>query len=187
MIVHGTIEGRHLTEEEKIGMVWFLWLGGLDTVASTISQMFRRMALQPDIQRQLRGNPDLIQGAVEEFLRTQPILSSGRSVKHDMEWHGVTLKAGDMVQCLNPSGNFDPARFENPRLFDPTRKGNRHFTFVGGVHLCLGAPLARRELRTLLDEWFKRIPEFRVKPGADTTVVPGLLSIRNLPLVWDVA
>ena len=135
----------------------------------------------------LRGNPDLIQGAVEEFLRTQPILSSGRSVKHDMEWHGVTLKAGDMVQCLNPSGNFDPARFENPRLFDPTRKGNRHFTFVGGVHLCLGAPLARRELRTLLDEWFKRIPEFRVKPGADTTVFPGLLSIRNLPLVWDVA
>jgi cytochrome P450 len=187
MIVHGTIQGQPLTEEEKIGMVWFLWLGGLDTVASTISQMFRRMALQPDIQRQLRSHPELIQGAVEEFLRTQPILSSARTVKHDMEWHGVTLKAGDSVQCLNPSGNFDPARFENPRLFDPTRKGNRHFTFVGGVHLCLGAPLARRELRTLLDEWFKRIPEFRVKPGADTTVFPGLLSIRNLPLVWDVA
>ena len=184
-IVHGTIEGKALTADEKIGMVWFLWLGGLDTVAATISQMFRRMALQPEIQRQLRANPSLIPTAVEEFLRTQPILSSARSAKKDFEWHGVTLKAGDWVQCLNPAGNFDPTRFDDPRTFDPARKGNRHFTFVAGVHLCLGAPLARLELRTLLDEWFKRMPEFRVKSGADTTVFPGLLSIRNLPLVWD--
>jgi cytochrome P450 len=185
-IVHGEIEGRPPTEEEKIGMVWFLWLGGLDTVAATISQMFRRMALQPDIQERLRGHPELIQTAAEEFLRTQPILSSGRSAKHDFEWHGVTVKAGESITCLNVSGNFDPAQFPDARTFDPARPINRHFTFVGGVHRCLGAPLARRELWILLEEWFKRIPEFRVKPGADTTVFPGLLSIRNLPLVWDV-
>ena len=184
-IVHGTIEGRAPTADEKIGMVWFLWLGGLDTVAATISQMFRRMVLQPEIQARLRAQSDLIPSAVEEFLRTQPILNSSRRVKQDFEWHGVTLKAGDRVQCYNAAGNFDPSRFENPREFDPTRKSNRHFTFVAGVHLCLGAPLARRELRILLDEWFKRIPEFRVKPGADISVFPGLLSIRNLPLVWD--
>ncbi|MBU6267392.1 MAG: cytochrome P450 [Sphingomonadales bacterium] len=184
-IVHGRIEGRPLTEEEKIGMVWFLWLGGLDTVAATIAQMFRRMALQPEIQRQLRADPSLIPAAVEEFLRTQPILGSMRKVRKDLEWHGVTLKAGDQIQTLNCAGNFDPAQFPEPRRFDLTRKGNRHFTFTAGVHLCLGAPLARLELRTLLAEWFRRIPEFRVKPGADTTVFPGLLSIRNLPLVWD--
>jgi cytochrome P450 len=186
-IVHGQIEGRPVTEDEKIGMVWFLWLGGLDTVAATISQMFRRMALQPEIQTQIRENPALINTAVEEFLRTQPILSSGRSARFDFEWHGVQIKAGEQVQCLNPAGNFDPAQFAAPRTFDPARAINRHFTFVGGVHRCLGASLARRELRVLLDEWFKRIPTFRVKPGADTTVFPGLLSIRNLPLVWDVA
>ena len=185
-IVHGKIEGIPLTEDEKIGMVWFLWLGGLDTVAATISQMFRRMALEPSIQRQLRENHALIEPAVEEFLRTQPILSSSRTVTRDFEWHGVTLKAGDAVQCINPSGNFDPTKFPNPRVFDPTRQNNRHFTFVGGIHRCLGAPLARRELWILLEEWFNRIPEFRVKPGADTTVFPGLLSIRNLPLVWEV-
>lgn len=185
-IVHGEIEGRPPTDEEKIGMVWFLWLGGLDTVAATISQMFRRMALQPDIQDRLRGHPELIQTAVEEFLRTQPILSSNRTAKHDFEWHGVTIKAGEAVSCLNPGGNFDPAQFPDPRTFDPARPINRHNTFVAGVHRCLGAPLARRELWILLEEWFTRIPEFRVKPGADSTVFPGLLSIRNLPLVWDV-
>jgi cytochrome P450 len=184
-IVHGRIEGESLTDDEKIGMVWFLWLGGLDTVAATISQMFRRMALQPEIQRQLSADPELINGAVEEFLRTQPILSSNRRATKDFEWHGVQIKQGDQVTCMNPAGNFDSARFANPRTFDPTRKVNRHFTFVGGVHTCLGAHLARRELRVLLDEWFKRIPEVRVKPGADTTVYPGLLSIRNLPLIWD--
>lgn len=186
-IVHGTIEGRPLTEDEKIGTVWFLWLGGLDTVAATISQMFRRMALEPAIQHRIRDNPDLINTAVEEFLRTQPILSSGRRATRDFEWHGVQVKAGDSFSCLNPAGNFDPTQFANPRVFDAARKPNRHFTFIAGVHLCLGAPLARRELRILLEEWFKRIPEFRVKPGADTSVFPGLLSIRNLPLVWDPA
>ena len=185
-IVHGKIEGRAPTDEEKMGMVWFLWLGGLDTVAATISQMFRRMALEPEIQDQLRARPELIASAVEEFLRTQPILSSARSATRDFEWHGMALKAGDSVQCLNPAGNFDKTQFPNPRKFDPARGGNRHFTFVAGVHLCLGAPLARRELRILLDEWFKRIPAFTVKAGADTTVFPGLLSIRNLPLVWKV-
>lgn len=185
-IVHGKIEGKSLTDDEKIGMVWFLWLGGLDTVAATISQMFRRMALQPEIQHRLLANPELINGAVEEFLRTQPILSSNRRATKDFEWYGVQIKQGDYITAINPAGNFDSARFANPRTFDPTRKVNRHFTFVAGIHTCLGAHLARRELRLLLDEWFKRIPEFQAKPGANTTVYPGLLSIRNLPLIWEV-
>src|SRR4029453_13851014 len=70
-IVNGKIDGRPLTDDEQIGMVWFLWLGGLDTVAATISQMFRRMAFEPEIQRTLRAHPELINTAVEEFLRTQ--------------------------------------------------------------------------------------------------------------------
>jgi len=90
-----------------------------------------------------------------------------------------------VFQCLNSAGNFDPEQFPAPRTFDPTREINRHFTFVGGVHACLGAHLARRELRTLLEVFFERIPTFRIKPGADTTVNPGLLSVRNLPIVWD--
>jgi cytochrome P450 len=183
-IVHGVIERVPISNDDILGMIWFLWLGGLDTVASTISQMFRRLAMDQALQARIRSHPEIINSAVEEFLRVQPLVNSHRLVKKDFTWHDVDIKKGDWVHCLNTSGNFDPTQFKCPREFDPERTANRHFTFVGGVHACLGAHLARRELRVLLDEWFKRIPEFRVKDGADTTVTPGLLSIRNLPLVW---
>lgn len=184
-IAHGKIDGRPLTADEKIGMTWFLWLGGLDTVASSISQIFRRLGKDQALQQQLRDNPELINPAVEEFLRVQPLVNSVRWLKHDMVWHGVQMKKGDPVCCLNSSGNFDEGQFDHATLFDPTRQANRHFTFVGGVHTCLGAHLARRELRTLLELFLKRIPTFRVKPGTDTTMNPGLLSLRNLEIVWD--
>ena len=183
-IANGSADGQSLTAEEVLGMTWFLWLGGLDTVASTISQMFRRLGMDAGLQARIRDNPQIIPSAVEEFLRVQPLVNSGRKVKRDFTWHGVDIKAGDWVTVFNSSGNFDAAQFANPSAFDPERKANRHFTLAGGVHLCLGAHLARRELRSLLDEWFKRIPEFRIKPGTDTAVTPGLLSIRNLPLEW---
>lgn len=184
-IANGQMDGQPLTPDETIGMTWFLWLGGLDTVASTISQMFRRMALDTELQARIRANPEIINSAVEEFLRVQPLVNSGRRIKKDFTWHGVDLKAGDWIACINSSGNFDENQFACPRDFDPERKNNRHFTLIGGVHICLGAHLARRELRVLLSEWLTRVPPFRLKPGADTTVIPGLLSIRNLPIVWD--
>ena len=185
-IANGELDGRPLTTDEVIGMTWFLWLGGLDTVASSVSQMFRRMGMDPALQQRLRANPAIIPTAVDEFLRVQPLVNSGRRLKRDVEWHGVNMKAGDWVTVYNTSGNFDEKQFPNPHVFDPERPHNRHYTLSGGIHLCLGAHLAKRELRVLLDEWFKRIPQpFRIRDGADTTVMPGLLSIRNLPIVWD--
>lgn len=184
-IANGEINRETLTPNEVLGMTWFLWLGGLDTVASTVSQMFRRLAMDQALQTRIRTNPEIIPSAVEEFLRVQPLVNSGRKVKRDFTWHGVGIKAGDWVSVFNTSGNFDETQFACPHQFDPERTANRHFTLAGGVHLCLGAHLARRELRVLLGEWFTRIPQpFSIKPGADTTVTPGLLSIRNLPIVW---
>lgn len=186
-IVNAEIPGDPISDTDRLSMLWMLWLGGLDTVASTVSLMFRRMAMDQDLQQRLRDDRELINSAVEEFLRTQPLVNSGRKVKKDFEWHGVQIKAGDWVTVFNTVGNFDPAKFACPHTFDPARQANRHFTLAAGPHLCLGQHLARRELRILLDEWFDRIPQpFRVKDGADTTVVPGLLAIRNLPIVWDV-
>jgi cytochrome P450 len=183
-IVHGQVEGRPLTDDEIIGTVTFLWVGGLDTVAATTALMFRRLALQPELQRTLRENPDLIPEAIEEFLRVQPLVNSNRLVKEDHEIHGVQIKKGDHIICMNTAGNFDEAEFPQGREVKFDRPSNRHFTLAGGPHRCLGSHLARRELRIALAEFLRRVPEFKIKPGADTTAFPGLIATAHVPLVW---
>ena len=184
-IVHGKIEGGPLTEDEIIGAMFFLWTGGLDTVAATSAMMFRRLALDPELQQTLRENPDLLPTAIEEFLRMNPPVNSSRVAKVDHELHGVTIKKGDRVSCLAAAGNYDPSAFEDPRQFHADRAPNRHLTFIAGAHRCLGAALARRELRIALGEFLRRIPPFQIKLGADRTVIPGLIAMKHLPLVWE--
>ncbi len=186
-IVHSKIDGRPITEEEIMGTVTFLWIGGLDTVAATTSLMFRRLALEPKLQQQLRDNPELVSDAIEEFMRVQPLVNSSRLVLKDHEIRGVEIKKGDYVMCLNTAGNFDPAEFENPRDVRFDRPANRHFTLAGGPHRCLGSHLARRELRLALGEFLRRVPPFKLKPGADMTVHPGLIAAPRVPIVWDPA
>ena len=185
-IVHGRIEGNSLTEDEILGMIFLLWVGGLDTVAATTSLMFRRLAIEPDLQQQLREDPSQIPKAVEEFLRMQPLVNSSRMAKQDHEINGVRIKAGDHVMCYNLAGNFDADQFEEPREPRFDRVSNRHLTFGAGPHICLGIHLARRELRIALNEFLRRIPPFRLKPGADRLAYPGLVAAPRVPIVWDV-
>jgi cytochrome P450 len=185
-IVNGKVDGRPLTDDELIGAMFFLWIAGLDTVAATTTLMFRRLALDLDLQQKLRENPHLIPEAIEEFLRVSPTVNSARAVKEDHVLGGVQMKKGDRVSCLIAAANFDPAEFEDPRTFRTDRSQNRHLTFIAGPHRCLGSHLARRELGIALGEFLRRIPTFRIKPGADRTVVPGLIAMKHLPLVWDV-
>jgi len=186
-IINGQVEGRNLTEDEVMGIVTFLWIGGLDTVAATTSLMFRRLALQPELQEQLRENPDLINNAVEEFLRTQPLVNSMRLIKKDHSIRGVEVKAGDYIQCANIVGNFDPEKFEDSRHFRLDRASNRHFSFGGGPHVCLGIHLARRELRIALGEFLRRIPPFRMQENAQIRAFPGLIAAPSVPIIWDKA
>jgi cytochrome P450 len=183
-IVHGQVDGRPVTEDEIIGTLTFLWLGGLDTVAATTSLAFRHMALDHALQQKLRDHPDLLSEAVEEFLRMQPLINSTRLVKEDHEIRGVRIKKGEHVMCFNSAGNFDPDEFEDPRAFRLDRGSNRHFTLAGGPHRCLGSHLARRELKIAMEAFLRRIPTFSLKPGADRTAHPGLIAVPRLPIVW---
>ncbi|MCK9541262.1 MAG: cytochrome P450 [Novosphingobium sp.] len=184
LIVNGEVDGRKLTDDEKIGTIFFLWLGGLDTVASTLGQMFRRLALDHALQQRLREKPGLIPKAVEEFLRTQPLVNNMRQLKKDLTVQGVAMKEGDWCMGLPTTANFDPEAFPNPRTFDPERKANRHFTFASGAHLCMGAHLARQELRIALEHWLRRVPMFSIAGPEDMKVTPGLLSVTNMKLKW---
>jgi cytochrome P450 len=184
-ILNGKVDGRPLTEEEMLGTIFFLWDGGMDTVAATSTLSFRRLALDAALQGRLRANPDLIPEAIEEFLRMNPTVNTARVAKVDHEMHGVTIKAGDRVLCLIAAGNFDAREFDDPRSFRTDRNSNRHLTFIAGPHRCLGSHLARREMKIALAEFLRRVPPFRLKPGADRTVAPHMQSMRHLPIVWD--
>ncbi|MEZ5737438.1 MAG: cytochrome P450 [Novosphingobium sp.] len=185
-IIHGEIDGRALTDDEIAGTIFFLWDGGMDTVAATSSLIFRRLALDPELQQLLRDNPDRMANAIEEFLRMNPTVNTVRVALVDHELEGHQIKAGDRLMCLVASGNFDPDKYEDPREFRLDRSHNRHMTFVAGPHRCLGINLARYELRIALAEFLRRIPPFRLKPGAQCTATPGLLGAPNVPIEWEV-
>jgi len=183
-IVTSQVGGRPITDDEIMGTIFFLWLGGIDTVAGSLAMMFRRLAKDRALQQKLRDDPALIPDAIEEFLRTQPLVNSQRLVKKDFELYGQAIKQGDWVTCLITAGNFDPAEFDNPRQFRMDRQGNRHFTFSGGPHRCLGSHLARRELKIALEEFFARVPTFRLADDDTGLVNPGLQSARHVKLAW---
>lgn len=183
-ILAGKIDGRPITEDEVLGTVFFLWLGGLDTVAATLAMMFRRLGIDQALQQSLREDPAKLPDAVEEFLRTQPLVMSQRVLKTDTVLHGVTMRRGDWITCLVSVGNFDPDEFSCPRHMQVERQPNRHFTFSGGPHRCLGSHLARRELRVALEEWLANVPPFSIAEDDDRMVYPALQSVRNLKLVW---
>jgi cytochrome P450 len=104
----------------------------------------------------------------------------------DTEVGGVLMKAGEMVSCPTPLINLDSDKYPDPLTVDFTRKIPAHATFGGGTHRCMGAMLARTELKIFIEEWLKRIPDFEIKPGAVIEATTDVTSvIPSLPLRWD--
>jgi cytochrome P450 len=180
-----TVGDRPITDKEVLGMYFLLFVGGLDTVASSLGFAWRYMARNPEAQAKLRDNPDIIPSAVEEFFRMHSVVEVRRSVTKDVEFHGVQMKKGDFVNCITAVLSLDEREFENPLVADFERSPNRHGAFVLGPHRCMGSNLARIEMRIALEEWFKRIPEFSIKDGAEIDVNLGaVVSVAELPITW---
>ncbi len=180
------IDGELLTEEEVLGVVYLLFVGGLDTVASVLGFMFRHLAENPDQQQQLRDDPSMIPQAIEELLRAFPVVTTARVVTQDMEFHGVQFKQGERVILSTPLAGRDSQEFECPHKVDFERDSNRHITFSSGPHRCVGSHLARRELKIALELWLSRIPPFRVKDGKTPIAHgAGVAGVDYLPLTWS--
>ncbi len=123
---------RPLTETEILSTCYLLYIGGLDTVFSTIGWIFWHLAHDKPLQDRLRDNPKEIPRAVEEFLRAFGAASTGRVVKQDLEFHGVKMRAGDNVHCSLPLASRDPDAYE-----DPHRIGTIWMTASGFAAYCL--------------------------------------------------
>ena len=151
-----------------------------------LGYIFQHLATHHDDHEWIAANPASIPAAVEEFLRLYGLLiQDGRYVEHDIDFHGCPMKQGDVVWLGLASASRDPAEFDRAGEFVRDRRSNRHLAFGAGPHHCLGAHLARKELVIVLEEWFRRIPNFRIAPGASLRERGGQLTLLSLPLEWD--
>jgi cytochrome P450 len=188
-IVHGEIDGRQMSEKESFGFVLFLFIAGLDTVFATMNNMWLWLAENPDrrheIIARMTANPGEMNAITEEMLRMWAVTFSGRTLRKDLELRGVKMKAGDKVMSVLPSANYDAEVWPDPLDVDFDRVRKPILSFAGGVHSCMGAHLARLEIRIGLEEWLKRIPDFSVKPGTAIEYRPGgVVGPEHLPLEW---
>jgi len=184
-IVHGRPGGEPLSGQEIFGFVFFLFIAGLDTVFATLNNVFLWLADNPERRREIIENPDKINATVEELLRVFSVTFSGRTLTQDYEMHGVKMKKGDKVTSILPAANYDPAVFENPREVNFHRPRKPILAFAGGVHSCMGAHLARMEMKVSITEFLRRIPDFRVKEGTKIEYWPGgVVGPKALPLTW---
>jgi cytochrome P450 len=123
---------------------------------------------------------------VEELLRwSSPVMVIPRTAAEDITLQDVKIHKGDGVTLVLGAANNDGEAF-GPDEVDFTRDPNKHLAFGGGHHLCLGAHLARLELRVALEELHRRIPEYRLAPGSEVHFSTGIRQAEHLPLVWDV-
>jgi len=178
------------TEEEVLGLCFLFTLAGLDTVTASIGFTFLHLAKDDELRRRVVGDVSLVPALVEEVLRLEPPAPiQPRITTTATEVVGRHVPAGALVNVVIGSANRDPTCFPSPDRVDLAYAGRGHFGFGGGVHRCLGAHLARQELRIVIDELHKRIPHYKVAPGCEPEVPwpSGTLHLRELPIVYPSA
>jgi cytochrome P450 family 142 subfamily A polypeptide 1 len=172
---HREIAGRPMTDEEIIHETLLLLDGGAETTRTVIGSTVLDLIEHADQRQLLIDDPSIIgETAVEEFIRwVTPILNMRRTVTEDHDFGGKQLRAGDEVLLMYPSANRDPEVFERPDTYDVTRRHNNHVSFGFGTHFCLGASLARLEIRVMFEELLRRLPDMRLAAYADPRRQPG--------------
>ncbi|MEV6183093.1 cytochrome P450 [Streptomyces sp. NPDC052016] len=166
LLLKTRFEGRDLTQDEIVNVVFMTMLASLDTTNSILGLILLYLAEHPEVQDLIVASPERIPLVIEELIRFQAMGSSARVLARDVERHGVTLRAGEQVLMSWGMSGRDPRAFDRPDEVDFDRSAVRHLSFGIGPHRCLGMHLARRILKVALEEWHQRIPRYHVTPGS---------------------
>jgi cytochrome P450 len=151
--------GDQLSEDELLTMAGLLFAAGFETTTNLLANGVYALLTHPDQLKLLRERPDLSASAVEELLRfDSPVQIVGRVVVEPVELSGVSLEPGERVVAYTGAGNRDPQRFADPNELRLDRTDNAPLSFGGGIHYCLGAPLARLEAQIALPALLRRFP-----------------------------
>lgn len=181
------VDGDRLTDEDILDICFLFLIAGLDTVTDSLTLMFVNLAQHSDARHRIVADPDCIPNAVEELLRYEtPVQLVFRVATEDTDIGGCPVTKGTMVLANLASANTDPAFLPDAGTVRFDRDSNPHYGFGGGVHRCLGSHLARRELQIVLREWHRRIPDYRLDPATELLWPPGMRSVENIHLLWDV-
>lgn len=179
------IEGEPMTLDLMLSYCVILFIAGLDTVVNALGFGVLHLAKDTALQNELRANPSLIPKASEELLRRYSFVAPIRLMKDDHEFRGVQLKQGERVMMFLPGASIDAAAFPDPKTYDLLRENRNHMAFGSGPHFCLGAHLARLELRVMYETLLRKLPEFRLDPATPPafhgSIIAGPTSIH---LTW---
>ncbi|MGB3602264.1 cytochrome P450 [Gordonia sp. (in: high G+C Gram-positive bacteria)] len=164
-LIHTEVElldgKRLLTDEELNRMFFLLLIAGLHTVQGSLAWMIKHFVANPDQRRDVAEDPALIPSAVEEILRIEAAVVPGRRATRDTVLGGQEIAAGEQLILMLCAANRDSVEFDDPAVLDIERSPNRHLSFGGGAHRCLGSHLARIELAVAMEAIHARIPDYR--------------------------
>jgi len=183
VLVHAEIDGERLDEHEIVMGFFLLMAAGNDSTKATYASGMQALLENPSEMRKLREDPALVGPAVEESLRMFPAFAHfRRTATKDTELNGQRIREGDKVVMWYVSSNRDEARYEEPDTFDVTRNPDHQAFGAGGRHFCLGAALARLELRILFEETLKRYPEMELAGRPEYVESAFVNQLKTLPV-----
>ncbi len=170
------VHGRPLTDEEIVSILRNWTVGELSTISASISILLHYLALHPAVQGELRQHAELQSSAIDEILRIHPpLIASRRVAAKDVELGGCPVSAGERITILWASANRDESVFGNPDEFRLDRDPSQNLLYGAGIHYCPGAPLARLELRIVLEELLARASSLALSPNGKpvNAIYPG--------------
>ena len=184
LLVTAEENGDRLTEEEIVRMCGLLLAAGNVTTTDLIGNGVLALLRNPGELHKLQADPGLIKNAVEEMLRYDPpVTQTGRTPLSDIHVDGATIAAGQSITPMLAAANRDPAAHADPDRFDITRTDVEHQSFGGGVHYCLGAPLARLEAQLAVGTLVQRFPGIRLGGSPlEWRRAPGFRGLKRLPV-----
>jgi cytochrome P450 len=184
-LLNEKVDGEPVPEPHIVGTCFLVLVAGIDTTWSSIGSAIWHLAQHPEHRKELIENPGLIDNAVEELLRAYSPVTMARYVAEDTEYKGCPMSEGSKVLMNFPAANRDPRVFERPDVVDLHREKNPHIAFGVGIHRCAGSNLARMEMKVSIQEWLKRIPDFRLEnPDAVTFAGGQVRGPRTMGVVF---
>ena len=181
------VDGERLTQDELLAFGWLLLVGGNDTTTNLIGNGMELLARFPGQRAELRADPSLLPGAIEEVFRYEsPTHALPRTAGRDVTLHGTVIPKGVRVLLLWHAANLDEREYPDPERFDIHRNAPRHLALGYGIHFCMGAALARLEARVVFEEVLRRLGDYEVVGEPEHIVSSTFHGFEHLELKgWD--